>query len=189
MKFNKKILIALCAVCFIVFGLFYLNSDNATADIYTSEDEEAGESEETTESVQENVYVYICGEVVNPGVYELKSDSRLFAAVDAAGGFTEFASRESINLAKELKDGEQVFVPALGDETSGGTPATNDGLININSASPEELTALPGIGQSRAKTIVEYREKNGDFASIEDIMNVSGIKDASFQKIKDHIKV
>lgn len=135
--------------------------------------------------------VHICGEVEKPGVYELEEGSRVFQAVEAAGGFTEEASQSSMNLAETIADGMQIVI--LSKEEAEAVQAAAEesaaGLVNINQASKEQLMALPGIGESRAEDIIRYREESGGFQRIEDIMKVSGIKDAAFQKIKDSIAV
>ena len=166
-----------------------------------------GESTVETQEYVENseksgVYVYICGEVAAPGVYELSEDSRIYEAVDAAGGFTENAARESINLASKVSDGMQITIYNKEEAASlpaGGTSAgKNSGqdqmsgsssLVNLNTATKEELMTLKGIGESKAEDIIRYREKSGGFKKIEDIMKISGIKEAGFQKIKDSITV
>lgn len=153
-------------------------------------------------SEKSGIYVYICGEVINPGVYELSGDSRIYEAVDAAGGFTENAARESINLASKVSDGMQITIYNKEEAASlpaGGTSAgKNSGqdqmsgsssLVNLNTATKEELMTLKGIGESKAEDIIRYREKSGGFKKIEDIMKISGIKEAGFQKIKDSITV
>ena len=154
---------------------------------------------EVDNSKAAGIYVYICGEVANPGVYELSEDSRIYEAVDAAGGFTENAARESINLASKVSDGtiynkeEAASLPAGG--TSAGKNSGQDqmsgssSLVNLNTATKEELMTLKGIGESKAEDIIRYREKSGGFKKIEDIMKISGIKEAGFQKIKDSITV
>ena len=165
-----------------------------------------GESTVETQEYVENseksgVYVYICGEVINPGVYELSGDSRIYEAVDAAGGFTENAARESVNLASKVSDGMQITIynkeeaaslpagsgSAVGNTGQGGT--SGSGLVNLNTATKEELMTLKGIGEAKAEDIIRYREKSGGFKKIEDIMKISGIKEAGFQKIKDSITV
>ena len=165
-----------------------------------------GESTVETQEYVENseksgVYVYICGEVSNPGVYELSEDSRIYEAVDAAGGFTENAARESVNLASKVSDGMQITIynkeeaaslpagsgSAVGNTGQGGT--SGSGLVNLNTATKEELMTLKGIGEAKAEDIIRYREKSGGFKKIEDIMKISGIKEAGFQKIKDNITV
>jgi len=168
------------------------------------ESREAGKETqmEVDNSKAAGIYVYICGEVANPGVYELSEDSRIYEAVDAAGGFTEKAARESINLASKVSDGMQITIynkeeaaslPA--DGTSAGKNSGQDqmsgssSLVNLNTATKEELMTLKGIGESKAEDIIRYREKSGGFKKIEDIMKISGIKEAGFQKIKDSITV
>lgn len=165
-----------------------------------------GESTVETQEYVENseksgVYVYICGEVAAPGVYELSKDSRIYEAVDAAGGFTENAARESVNLASKVSDGMQITIynreeaaslpagsgSAVGNTGQGGT--SGSGLVNLNTATKEELMTLKGIGEAKAEDIIRYREKSGGFKKIEDIMKISGIKEAGFQKIKDDITV
>ncbi|MBD5465619.1 MAG: ComEA family DNA-binding protein [Lachnospiraceae bacterium] len=158
---------------------------------------EKGEHFQTSEDTH-RIFVHVCGAVLVPGVYELPEDARAFLAIEKAGGFLEDAYEEALNLAKPLEDGEQLFIPTLEEWEQGkGTAAagmeeekaTEDGLININTASKEELCTLPGVGESRAESIVSYREANGGFLTIEEIMNVTGIKEGLFGKIKDKIKV
>ena len=131
------------------------------------------------------------GAVAKPGVYELPEKSRVFQAVEAAGGLLPEALERLINQAAELTDGQQVYIPFEGEETEGGQAPLQetDDRVNINTAGPEELKTLPGIGEARAADIIAYREAKGGFSSIEEIMQVSGIKDAMFQKIRDKIKV
>lgn len=152
-------------------------------------------------SEKSGVYVYICGEVANPGVYELSEDSRIYEVVDAAGGFTDAAARESVNLASKVSDGMQITIYnkeevaslPVGSGTAGGNSGQNgtsgSGLVNLNTATKEELMTLKGIGEAKAEDIIRYREKSGGFKKIEDIMKISGIKEAGFQKIKDSITV
>ena len=154
------------------------------------EETSLNETCESIESVQ-MCFVHICGEVNAPGVYELPEGSRIFEAVEAAGGFTEEASEESLNLAGVISDGMQIVILSE-DEAKRQLEAEEymaSGLVNINTASKEQLMTLPGIGESRAEDILRYREESGGFETIEDIMKVSGIKDAAFQKIKDSIVV
>ena len=144
-----------------------------------------------TEAEIPKCFVHICGEVKAPGVYELAEGSRIFEAVEAAGGFTEEASEASLNLAGVISDGMQIVILSK-EEVRLQLEAAGDpgaGLVNINKASKAQLMTLPGIGESRAEDIIRYREESGGFQTIEDIMKVSGIKDAAFQKIKDSITV
>lgn len=153
-----------------------------------------------TEAMAPAFVVHVCGEVVNPGIYELPAGSRIYEAVKAAGGFTENAAEESVNLASPIEDGVQIRIYskeetetlAAGAAPFDGFEASGEGkepVVNLNTATKEELMTLSGIGESRAEDIIRYREENGGFQNIEDIMKVSGIKDAAFQKIKDRITV
>ena len=150
------------------------------------------ESQSTIETeyvsdIEENIVkVHVCGEVQFPGVYTLYSGSRVDEAVKQAGGFTFKADTTGINLAKEIADGEQIYIPPF-EENAGETG--KNGLVNINKADIEMLCTIPGIGETRAKQIIDYRKKNGSFQKIEDIMNVTGIKEGTFEKIAPYITV
>lgn len=160
--------------------------------------------------------VHICGAVSAPGVYELPAGSRIIDAVEAGGGFLPEADEACCNLAEEIVDGCQIYIMTksescadgqaekkAGIQTSPGgdmqtadknvrsnsAPALENGLVNLNTADVAALMTLPGIGESRAKAIISYREQHGAFAKIEDIMKISGIKQAAFSKIKDKITV
>lgn len=145
----------------------------------------------------DSIFVYVCGAVNKPGVYELSCTARAFEAIEKAGGFSTEAYEEALNLAKPLEDGEKLTVPTKeeweqAEQAEEALTAENekqDGLVNINTASKEELCTLPGVGSSRAESIIAYREENGSFSAIEDIKNVTGIKEGLFSKIKDKIKV
>ena len=154
----------------------------------TSEESTSETRKHVENSERSGIYVYICGEVATPGVYELSENSRIYEAVDAAGGFTENAARESVNLASKVSDGMQITI--YNKEEAASLPAGgSSGLVNLNTATKEELMTLKGIGESKAEDIIRYREKSGGFKKIEDIMKISGIKEAGFQKIKDNITV
>lgn len=177
----------------------------------------------------QTICVHVCGAVKNPGVYELSGDSRVYEAVEKAGGFSEDADQNYVNQAQQLADGLKLVIPTMKEteetagqegtagqigiigpgrepqsqvqrETAGGNVSPEasgdagdgsptDGRININTASMEELCTIPGIGSTRAAAIIAYRQDTGGFASVEDIMNVSGIKEGTYAKIKDSIKV
>lgn len=152
-------------------------------------------------SKEQLITVYVSGAVARPGLYELPAGIRAQEAVEAAGGFTEAANQEKVNLAKKLKDGSQVNVPALkvskkaiaGTNASAGKASIGSqqkqaGLININTASITELDSLPGVGEVTAQRIVEYRQLHS-FTRIEDIMQVKGIGEAKFNKMKDRLTV
>ncbi len=149
------------------------------------------------------LFVYICGAVNAPGVYELPLDARVYQAIQMAGGLRADADERYLNQAAFLTDGEQITVytreetqesafQALQENTSSGNGSVtkeDSGKVNINTADAEALKTLNGIGDSRAGDIISYREANGAFETIEDIMKVSGIKQAMFDKIKDRITV
>ena len=135
------------------------------------------------------LYVHVCGAVKEPGVVALKAGSRAEDALLAAGGFLEEADQNYVNLAAPVEDGEKLYFPTV-QEAAGladETEALEKGLVNINTADAQELCTLPGIGSARAGDIIAYREKNGGFERIEDIMKVSGIKESAFEKLKDKI--
>ena len=137
------------------------------------------------------VIVHISGAVAKPGVYSLSEGSRLFDAVELAGGFNEEADESYLNLAAVLEDGQKYHVPTT--EEAGNLlrqqAASSDGKIDINTAGVEELTKLSGIGEGKAKAIVAYRDEHGVFATVEDIMKVSGIGEGTYSKFKDEITV
>lgn len=145
-----------------------------------------------------SLYVYVCGQVRCPGVYELEDGKRICDAVNAAGGMTGEAAGDYWNLAEPLCDGQMIYVPTEKEakerlETIPGMTASEqakgDGKVNINTADKEELMTISGIGEGRASAIISYREKNGAFGCIEDLTQVSGIGEALFNNIKDMIKV
>lgn len=172
----------------------------------------------------ETIYVDICGAVTSPGVYELPYGSRVFQAIEKAGGYLPEAAASYLNRAKGLSDGQQIYVPTQeevdsqmvsvteddpeatsetgsgnnnGQGTAGketgtagnGTASGTDQKINLNTADVSQLTTLTGVGESKALAIIAYREENGPFTSVEDIMNVPGIKEGTYEKIKDKIAI
>lgn len=167
------------------------------------EEQEAETEKEKTEKAEpDRIQVYICGAVANPGVYTLSQGSRVYEAVAMAGGLLETADEKALNQARELTDGEQVTVftveeikngAAAGQDPSAEQPGSSsdgsDGKVNINTADASMLMTIPGIGESRAAAIIAYRETNGRFESIEEIMEIEGIKEKMFEKIKDSIIV
>lgn len=138
--------------------------------------------------------VHVCGAVNCPGVYTLKEGAIKQDALLAAGGFAEGAAIDYVNLAEAAKSGEKIYFPyeeelESGIFTSGTEPDSSEGLININTADKDLLMMLPGIGEKRARDILDYREQHGDFSKIEDIKNVKGIKESIYDNIKDIICV
>lgn len=175
--------------------------------------------ENISEETEAEICIYVCGAVENPGVYKLSGDIRMIDAIDAAGGMTGAAGGEYLNLASRVADGQKIYVPtekeiedaiAEGDdsvysvvtlspgdfdlvasaaEQNEGEGESGSDLVNINTADKASLMTLPGIGESKAEKIIEYREKNGGFSSCEDLMLISGIKDGLYNKVKDKICV
>ncbi len=156
------------------------------------EPEACDESFAATTSEDSTVPVYVCGAVVSPGVYYLSPDSLKAEALELAGGLAEGAAQDYVNLAETISSGEKIYFP-YEDEVTGGLVAgetdKSEGKVNINTATKEELMTLPGIGESKAEAIIKYREDNGAFQSIEDITNISGIKEGVYNNIKDYIIV
>lgn len=144
------------------------------------------------------LYVFVCGAVNNPGVYDAEDGARVFELIAMAGGFTESAVTDYLNMAEKVRDGEKLYVPTV-DEIKAGSEntvnahspgffnETSDTYININLATMDQLMTLPGIGEAKAKAIIQYRETNGRFSDISEIKNIPGIKEAVFEKIKDLI--
>jgi len=137
--------------------------------------------------------IYVSGEVAHPDVYSLPPGSRVRDAILAAGGFTQDADFQTLNLASFLSDGAKIQVPKVHTNMNNEAPQTGQsvesGLVNINTASQEQLDTLPEIGPTLAQRIIAYRTSNGPFSSIEDIQNVSGVGPATFEKIKSLITV
>ncbi|MDO4443133.1 MAG: ComEA family DNA-binding protein [Slackia sp.] len=164
----------------------------------------SGTAEEEGSSVQ--VAVYVSGAVASPGVYMLDEGARVCDAVAAAGGFRDDAALESVNLARRVADGEQIAIPtqeqvesgafaaqesagSAGSAGSAAASSASSSLVNINTAGIEELDSLAGVGPATAQAIVDEREANGPFASVEDIQRVSGIGEKKFEKLKESICV
>ena len=186
-------------------GVSFERSDEASAsDVRWAGDaspDDADESSAKSSSAAE-VYVDVDGAVVRPGVYRLKDGARVSQAIDAAGGLTAEADVTGLNRASKITDGQKIYVPTVEEQQAvaadGGADGgavlasgANDvaGLVNINTASAAELQTLSGIGPSMAQSIIDERTKNGAFASVDDLMRVSGIGEKKLAKIKDCICV
>jgi competence protein ComEA len=153
----------------------------------------AAESIAPTQMVAPAMIIDVTGEVVSPGVYELPAGSRVIDAIRAAGGANAKAALSELNLARVIKDGEQIYVDPIytaGSRTRAGSKAAAPrGPININRASASDLDSLDGIGPVIAKRIIAYRLANGPFTALEDLLKVSGIGDAKFAQFKEKIRV
>ena len=135
------------------------------------------------------IMVYVCGAVQTPGVYSLTEKDRVVDAITLAGGVTEQAAEEYLNLAAFLQDGQKLYVPTVDEVHLWEAEEEKQKRVNINTADEEDLCTLPGIGESKARDIIAYREKQGRFEQVEDIMKVPGIKEYLFLKIEDYITI
>lgn len=189
------------------------------SEIYSEEELEGAKIKEEENAAKEKIIVHIDGEVNNPGVYELEKDARIDDAIESAGGFTSSADLTEINLAYKISDGVKISIPKREDvksvkktavtakakkivsnSTTGITKSqemnsvdsgesTADGRVNLNTATISQLDTLNGIGPTIAQMIIDYREQNGGFNSIDDLKLVNGIGEAKFNKIKDSIEI
>lgn len=177
-----------------------VEEENSLDDLLAAQMEVATEEEvERVESkpVEPELFmVDVKGEVHEPGVYELPADGRVKDAIAMAEGLTDEANELAINFAQKVEDQMVIYVPHIDDDagtpeiaTAGGGSDSGELVININTASEQELMTLSGIGQAKAQQIIQYREENGLFDTPEDLMNVSGIGEKSFETLKDSIKV
>lgn len=209
---NKKALLGAIGILVLIaasalFIAFGPKANDAEAD-EASEPEivEAGDAENQSEEATSNIFVHVAGCVAAPGVYALKQGARVSEAIELAGGFTPEAASEAVNLARVLEDAEQIVIPekteavadasissesasAAEDASPNGATAGATSKVNINTASSSELQTINGIGASKAQKIISYRETNGRFKSVEDLLNVSGIGEKTLESIRDSICV
>ena len=175
---------------------------DGTGESETSDDGTKTSGQDLGDQDGDVCYVHVSGAVTRPGVYRLPAGSRVYQAIEMAGGLTENASEREINLAEGISDGQKLYIytreesealAVSGSGTSWGDAGAGTGgtetRVNINTADKEELMTLPGIGESKAEAIIAYREENGGFSSPEDIKNISGIKDGVYSKIEDSVCV
>lgn len=208
---KQKTAIIIAGVVVVCIFIFYMttktNNYNYSSINNIIEEDTKEEDTEEEEKVKEpkEIAIHITGEVENEGIVRLKEGARMADAVEAAGGTTNEANLELINLAYLLKDGQKIYIPKISESdqvvfydevpigviVDGSTEenSTLDEKVNINTANIGELTTISGIGEKTAMKIIEYRETNGKFKTIEDIKNVSGIGEAKYENIKDYICV
>ena len=195
--FNRKELIfSFIIICLILVIIFdKVNKEEIVEENIIIEEKEEREIE--IEEVKK-VIVDIKGEVKNPGIYELDEGKRIIDVIKESGGITEKANTKNINLSEKITDEMLIIIPSIEQEPNNQEieiskeekkKDTKDNKISINTATIEELMTINGIGKTKAKNIIEYRNSNGKFKTIEDIKNVSGIGDSTFEKIKNYIKV
>ncbi len=186
-------------VCLLAFLISGCGGSDSYFDKAKSDTQQVWDTAESTQTVlqekdgqNEECYVHVCGAVAQPGVYKLPAKSRIYEAVEMAGGLLETACFDSVNQAEEITDGQMVKIPTQEEaaqpnvQDAGGT---EDGRINLNTADETQLMELPGIGASKAKSILSYRAEQGGFSSIEEIKNITGIKEGVYSKIRDYITV
>lgn len=214
---HKAVVVAMLVVIAMASGLAMASFGDRSGNVSFERVEDSGPSEEpgsgdalddvsdgssSKASAETEVYVDIDGAVASPGVYRLQDGARVSQAIDAAGGLTAEADVTGLNRASKVTDGQKIYVPTVGEQQAasaaggadGGAAAVSgagasSGLVNINTASAAELQTLSGIGPSMAQSIIDERTQNGAFASVDDLMRVSGIGEKKLAKIKDCICV
>lgn len=175
-----------------VGGLFS-KKEEAVEELAVVETTVLAEKTEVSTTQEAVIFVDIKGAVKNPGVYQMKSGDRVKDALDAAGGLTDEADSQKVNLAQRVEDQMVIVVPKVGEEVTeipaGVTSkeAAKDGKVNINTATVEELKTLKGVGEKKAEAIIEYRKKNGSFQTKEDLMKVRGIGKKLFESFQERI--
>lgn len=192
-KTNVILSVLLCSMFLLVAcgeESYFQSEDSGEKDVIQSED---SLEEDTSPTEASKIFVQVSGAVNSPGVYELNADDRVFLAIEAAGGLREDADDAGLNQAAFLEDGQKIYVYTVDEakeqEAERVTSDSKEHLLNINTATKEELMTLSGIGESKAESILQYRTEHGGFSSIEDLKNISGIKDGVYQKIADQICV
>ncbi len=202
MMFHKGIYCCIGLIFVLVSGGIYIGMTPSNSFVYEATQEEVNEigipeKISIDESMSEDtvdIVVYLCGSVVNEGVYTVQEGTRIYEVLEQAGGLTEEAQKGYINLAQTLQDGESIYFPSEKEvEEMDGSwnqlEVSEPTTVNINKASEAELIELSGIGVAKAKAIIKYREKNQRFKQVEDIMNVPGIKENTFEVISEQISV
>ena len=201
-KLVLNILLVVGIVATVVGGVVLLFRDSGSSGAVTitlDESETERTFTEITANIPATIKVYVSGEARYPGVYELPTDARADDALQAAGGPTSNAALELVNLAKKVSDEEQLHIPEQSDRgdfregipptSAGNAGPSSSGKLNINTATAEEFTSLPNIGPSRAAAIVDYREREGPFVSVDDLQNVGGIGEKITDSIRDLVEV
>lgn len=219
MKKNTGFIIGICVILIVLSGILFLRvhgSQNSSPDASFSSSaiSVSDESSEVTSQASETeppentdfpskCAVYITGAVKSPGLFRYSGTARVSDAIDFAGGFSGNAARNSVNLARMLEDGEQITIltkkqakqkkkkakSVPTDQNSNTVYSNTTGKVNINTASETELMTLPGIGQAKALLIINYRKEHGNFSKPEDLMQISGIKEGIYNKIKEYITI
>lgn len=207
--FHRKIILICIVVVLIIIIMFYKNeseeyfiSENNIENFVENElilNENILTKNEDLE--KEKIKIYITGEVNNPGVKELEYGARIEDAINSAGGITLNANIKNVNFAYQLEDGQKIYIPNInekieeyitienGDGIIDSSKRTTSNRVNINKANSDELCKIPGVGESLAMRIINYREENGKFKTIDDLKNVSGIGEKKFEGLKEYVVV
>ncbi len=191
---GARALLAGCLLVGVALGAVWWLSRQAPAPIESALPMVDPASVTTTTAVPGPVVVHVAGAVVRPGVQRLPAGSRVIDAVDAAGGLRADADAGRVNLAADLVDGTQVYVPAVGEVVpvvvaSPGSTDQGGGVIDLNTADASLLESLPGVGPATAAAIIDHRERNGPFASVEGLLEVRGIGEAKLAQLRDLVRV
>jgi len=206
LQINKKWMIIICVSVLIVCCFYYFYAmEPMKSEVVKIEEMDMNEFEETISSNEKepvdngeertSIVIDVKGAVLKPGVYEVPQDARVYEAIQEAGGLSEKADELSVNLASSLQDGMVVYIPIKGETKENPFISQNvaedpsQKKVNINLATSEELQTLTGIGPSKAESIISYREEQGPFTKIEDLLEVTGIGDKSFEKLREEITV
>lgn len=206
LQINKKWMIIICVSVLIVCCFYYFYAmEPMKSEVVKIEEMDMNEFEETISSNEKepvdngeertSIVIDVKGAVLKPGVYEVPQDARVYEAIQEAGGLSEKADELSVNLASSLQDGMVVYIPIKGETKENPFISQNvaedpsQKKVNINLATSEELQTLTGIGPSKAVSIISYREEQGPFTKIEDLLEVTGIGDKSFEKLREEITV
>ena len=188
---KSKIILILCIIIIAILAYYWSEKEPEEYDINNIVQTQAENIE------PEKIIIHISGAVINPGIIKLQAGERIADAIEKAGGCTQEADLKNVNLAYVVQDGTKIYIPSIGEEseniieTNAGSGVLADGKenvkVNINTASLIELQEIPGVGETTAQKIIDYREKNGKFTNVEDLKNVSGIGDAKFANMEQYV--
>ncbi|SIQ25241.1 competence protein ComEA [Peribacillus simplex] len=206
--FKKKWMMITVAMGFVAAGIYFFLQQGGepadTEDIFSITAKEAGvkENEDETPAEPEIIKVDVKGAVKSPGIFTAHAGDRVIDLISAAGSFTDNADKDKVNFAQIVEDQMVIYVPEIGEEDEGKleniqvgssgdavSGRTSGGLVNLNTATQEDLETLTGIGPSKANAILEYRETVGKFKEVDDLKNVTGIGEKTFERLRDSISV
>ncbi|WHX89829.1 helix-hairpin-helix domain-containing protein [Peribacillus simplex] len=206
--FKRKLMMITVAVAFVAAGIYFFLQQGGgpaeTEDIFSipAKEAEIKQSEDETPSEPEIIKVDVKGAVKSPGIFTAQAGDRVIDLISAAGSFTDKADKDKVNFAQIVEDQMVIYVPEIGEEAEGKleniqvgssgdavSRRTSGGLVNLNTATQEDLETLAGIGPSKANAILEYRETVGKFKEVDDLKKVTGIGDKTFERLRESISV